>query len=243
MPDGQGTGGYSVSGGVALSTLVTGLVAYWSLDETSGTRYDSVGSSDLTDNNTVGSDTGKNGNAASFVAANSEKLSVADSANTVWGEDGNGVTVSMWVKPTRQAGLEPLFVRNSGTRNFELFDAQTGSGVYFFVQTDEGDMRAQSTEKALNQFYHVVAWFYPTDKKTYLSIDNGTPTTCVSAQSSTSLPAAAGDVAIGGWAITGDFFEGLIDEVAIWSRVLTSDERAELYNSGTGKFYNGTNFV
>jgi hypothetical protein len=30
---------------------------------------------------------------------------------------------------------------------------------------------------------------------------------------------------------------GQIDEVAIWSRVLTSDERTELFNAGAGKFY------
>ena len=45
----------------------TGLVSYWALDETSGTRYDSHGSNDLTDNNTVGYTTGVQGNAADFI--------------------------------------------------------------------------------------------------------------------------------------------------------------------------------
>jgi alkaline phosphatase D len=34
--------------------------------------------------------------------------------------------------------------------------------------------------------------------------------------------------------VPGRFFDGLIDEVAIWNRVLTADERAALYNSGAG---------
>jgi hypothetical protein len=33
------------------------------------------------------------------------------------------------------------------------------------------------------------------------------------------------------------YTEGRIDEVAVWDRVLTDDERAELYAAGAGKFY------
>lgn len=35
-------------------------------------------------------------------------------------------------------------------------------------------------------------------------------------------------------------FNGIIDEVAIWSRALSLSEVADLYNSGTGKFYDHT---
>ncbi|MBU0513002.1 MAG: hypothetical protein KJ638_15045, partial [Chloroflexi bacterium] len=45
---------------------IDGLVAWWSLDETSGTRYDSHGGNHLSDNNTVGYSTGKQGNSANF---------------------------------------------------------------------------------------------------------------------------------------------------------------------------------
>ena len=34
-----------------------------------------------------------------------------------------------------------------------------------------------------------------------------------------------------------DYFDGIIDEVGIWSKVLTSDEVTELYNSGAGLAY------
>lgn len=66
------------SGGA--DSLLTDLVAWWSLDETSGTRVNAhnPGTYDLTDNNTVGYDTGVVGNAASFVGANSEFLSRND---------------------------------------------------------------------------------------------------------------------------------------------------------------------
>ena len=46
------------------SSLTTNLISYWKLDETSGTRVDSVGNNDLTDNNTVLYGAGKQGNGA-----------------------------------------------------------------------------------------------------------------------------------------------------------------------------------
>src|SRR3990167_10705009 len=76
------------------ATLTDGLVSYWTLDEASGVRYDSVVASanDLTDNNTVASATGKFNDAASFLAANSESLSTP---NTILGADAN-VSASVW---------------------------------------------------------------------------------------------------------------------------------------------------
>src|SRR5512137_2929130 len=82
-----------VAASPAGSTLLNGLVAYWPLDEQSGTRYDAVGDADLTDNNTVlASNAGPSGTVASFVAANSESLSVA----TPW-NGTTSVTIAGWV--------------------------------------------------------------------------------------------------------------------------------------------------
>lgn len=38
---------------------------------------------------------------------------------------------------------------------------------------------------------------------------------------------------------TGNYFDGILDEVAIWKRVLTPEERTYLYNNGTGRTYTG----
>ena len=61
--------------------LTDNLVSWWELDEASGTRNDAHGSNHLTDGNTVAQVAGKVGNAAQFVAANAESLSIADNAN------------------------------------------------------------------------------------------------------------------------------------------------------------------
>lgn len=73
--------------------LSTNLVSYWELEESSGTREDSHGANDLTDNNTVLYGTGKQGNGADFEATNSEYLNVASSL----GAYNDTFTYSFWV--------------------------------------------------------------------------------------------------------------------------------------------------
>src|SRR3989304_1655390 len=64
-------------------SLSDSLIAYWRLEEASGTRLDELsgcggGGGDLADINTVTQNTGVIGNAGQFVAASSEDLSYAD---------------------------------------------------------------------------------------------------------------------------------------------------------------------
>ena len=79
------------------STLLTGLVSWWKLDEESGTRADAVGTNHHTDNNTVGYASGKIGNAANFVAANSESLTLGIAGVIPFGTED--FSVSFWLKP------------------------------------------------------------------------------------------------------------------------------------------------
>ena len=79
------------TGSSPISTLRNGLIGYWDFDETSGNRAAAfqAGSLTMTDNNTVGNAAGKLGNAASFVRANSEDFSIADSALVSMGAGSN----------------------------------------------------------------------------------------------------------------------------------------------------------
>ena len=234
-PDGQGTGGYSVSGGVALSTLVTGLVAYWSLDETSGTRADSVGSADLTDNNTVGYDTGVNGNAASFVAGNLEKLSCA---STSLPAGTHSFTLSAWFNPTGVSGEFAIVGRfHTALPSRDYLLDLVNDQIWFFSASGSNPRWTTPAIQA-GVWHHVLGWYDSATGNASIAVNNGTPVT-------NAITPETGEAAfvIGSYDSPGAPFTGLIDEVGIWSRVLTEDERAELYNSGTGKFYNGTNFV
>lgn len=71
------------------------VVAAYTLDEASGTRADSVGSRKLTDNNTVGSGTGKFGICANFVDSNTEYFYTSFTPPS-----GNTWCISLWIKTT-----------------------------------------------------------------------------------------------------------------------------------------------
>src|SRR5678815_5281605 len=58
--------------------LTDSLIAFWELEEASGTRVDAHGANDLSDNATVTSAAGKVGTAADFEVGNSEFLSIVD---------------------------------------------------------------------------------------------------------------------------------------------------------------------
>jgi hypothetical protein len=85
-------------------------------------------------------------------------------------------------------------------------------------------------------WYHIVAWYDSGSSLCGIAINDGTPNTA----STTGL--GPGNETCG-FAIgrpgdyTGNYFDGVIDEVGFWKRALTPAERTELYNSGNGKTY------
>ena len=220
-------------------TLLDGMVSYWALDEESGTRYDSVGGNDLTDNNTVGFDTGVNGAAASFVAANSESLTAGSETVGKLGE----LTVSYWYKPSTVAGHAGLVGRSgwSTLSNLSWATRRLGTAIQSLVGSGSGfDLDSSAVTLEAGVWYHVVQWYDSADSKMRLSVNGETPIV----SDAHVLSQLAGIIfTIGGYSYCpadggpSTFETGQFDEVAIWSRVLTEDERAELYNAGSGFFY------
>ena len=216
-----------------------GLVSYWDLDEASGNRADSHGSNTLTDDNTVGSATNSYpanlpGRVASFVAANGEYLSRADGANTVWGEDGNGCTYIGWINLQNSTTYGLVFGRNSddGTeRGFEIITENNAATPIYANGTFGGSSLQVPIAYVATGWHMVAMWFDPADSKLRISVDNaGTQTT--SAAAGNALQASSKPISIGkGYHGT---ITGLVGPTAVWSRVLTADERTALYNSGDG---------
>ena len=101
----------------ATSTLTDGLVAYWPLDEASGTRADSHSNSlDLTDNNTVSQGTGHvYANAADFEEATREYLSRASTDLL----QPLSFSISLWIKPEDLAGPVTPFISKSDATGSE----------------------------------------------------------------------------------------------------------------------------
>tara|TARA_R110000850_G_C9996151_1_gene468194 strand:- start:21782 stop:23080 length:1299 start_codon:yes stop_codon:yes gene_type:complete len=215
-------------------SLVTDLTNWWSLDESSGTRVDSHGAFNLTDNNTVGSVTGKVSNAADFIPANSEFLSNAAFSN-VWHQ--SDFTIALWIKLDDPTSIQYAISQYTGAgaaRHFYLTWNPTLNYWNFVMRNSAGSSK-QSVSVAdigddTNWHFIVVTRVVDT---IYVYVDGIDPP--IPQDFSGTEIGADVDLEIGK-ALT-NYFDGKIDEVAIWERVLDADERAVLYNSGTGIAY------
>lgn len=220
--------------------LTDNLVCYWRLEEASGSRADEVGGRTLTDNNTVTSATGKQGSAAQFVRANSEYLSAASHASLSPGD--TDFTLQAWVyldsKPSGsqmrvidkyQVGFKEytLLYYQSGDR-FELVVSANGSSDSAYV--DANTFGAPST----GTWYLIHAWHDSVNNQIGIAVNAGTADT---ASHSGGVYNSAAAFEIGRNATSGYHWDGRIDEVALWSRVLTGSERTQLYNGGSGLAY------
>ena len=216
-----------------VSPLLTSLVAHWRLDEASGVRSDSHGANHLTDNNTVGQDTGKLGSAAWFVATNEESLSIADNAALSMGD--LDFTIAGWVYFTTLAFGGVLGKWSPGPIQEYLlyFD---GTNLRFHVSANGSSNVFITNSHAISAgtWYFFVAWHDSVANTINLSINNNTPAT---------LSHAAG-VFNGAATFSLDrneeglaWLNGRLDSVSIWKRVLTPTERTQLYNAGNGLDY------
>jgi hypothetical protein len=224
-----------------LAGLWTDLVAYWKLDEPSGVRDDYVGSSHLTDNNTVTQATGKVGNAGQFTRANSEWLSRADNAALSMGDIG--FTICGWMYfDSVTAGQQRILVSKHRTPldsddDYAYTIEVNGSGYFSFaVGNGAGGFSGWNQATAFGQattgqWYFVVCWHDPTANTVNLQINNGT---VFSWSYSGGSYDDVGAFQIGRHDNANSLMNGRIDGVGIWKRVLTSDERSELYNGGNG---------
>lgn len=222
----------------------TGLVSYWELEEISGVRYDSHGSNDLTDNNTVLYTVGKLGNAGDFERTNTEYLTINDNASlSITGD----MSIAFWVKfedalsSGQDCTLFDKFNVTGNNRGYSLAYENAG-GTYRFIVRVSG-AGTSASYGYVNYTLTAGSWFYVVNlydasAGTWQIYVNGTSAGTVS-----SLPTSIYDNSavfnIGyNSDIAGGSYDGLIDEFGIWNNVLlTGGDITSLYNGGVGISY------
>lgn len=211
----------------------TSLVAWWSMDETSGTRNDSHGTNHLTDNNTVGYDAGKKSNASSFVGANNEYLSVSSNSGLV---NTGSFSIAGWFKKTSGGSGDTVAILSKDQAPPREYDLYIVSGTPKFYIRDGGASNQYNVAAAsisdYSAWYFFVIWKDADANQIFIQINNGT-----TYQTNSSYNANTSAVFTVGMANGALFFTGLVDEVAFYQRLLTADERTWLYNSGNGRSY------
>ena len=210
---------------VASNPGVTGLEAWWELNEATGVRYDAHGSNDLADNNSVGASTDSiQGNSAYFQSANSEFLSIADNASLSFGNEG--FTLATWANAITLATSAIVAKDLASNREYALFYIRTPTFRFQLMSSHDGSTAVSVNADTFGApstdvWYFIAIQHDPTADTLGISVNNGAFDT--GAQSGGMYDGTAAFY-IGGREWSGSLipWDGLIDETCVYRRVLAS---------------------
>lgn len=213
------------------TSLLTDLVSYWKLDESSGNAADSVGSNTGTNSNVTYA-AAKINNGGVFNGSSAElNIGTTSSLKT------SSFSISTWINGDTFATNGRFIFCNQIHGNYYGWNLNIGtdSKVYLSLQSSAATKHIGSVATlSTGMWYHLVATYDGTTGKIYI---NGTENKSEASGLTLAYEAGA-EVMIGNRdGSTVNWFDGIIDEVGIWSRALSSTEVTELYNSGNGKQY------
>ncbi len=200
---------------------IPGVVSYWRFDEDTGSDVlDSSGNNDGTINGATRIP-GKYYGGLSFDGS-TQSVTVADDSSL---DIIDEITISAWIN-TGTSGSQTVVAKADGT-NKQYGIRIDSSNIYFYTWGSDASMSAPYILVA-GQWYHIAATFDSSSETGQIYI-NGSPS--AGDTTASAITSAASDVFIGaegdGGGITNGFV-GTIDEVAIFSKALSSEEIEDL---------------
>src|SRR3989344_1234060 len=223
--------------------LTSGLVGYWTFDGkdinwTANTTTDKSGNSNtgtLTNMSTTTSPTiGKIGQGLRFDASidcvNAGSGSSLDNLDTK-----GGLSVSAWIYPNSMGSSGHIINKDLNAVGFWYF-LQSGSNLRF-IKDGSTDLTVHSSGGlSAKQWQHVaVAWDGSTTATNVHIYVNGVETSYATQTNGDSLVSdASSNLLIGGRTAANctTVFDGLLDEVRLYNRVMSQSEIKQLYNMG-----------
>jgi hypothetical protein len=160
---------------------------------------------------------GRFGNALSFNGADN-LVSVADASSL---DLTTGMTLELWVNPSALSGWRTALLKEAPSGlSYSLYGHDNVPRPAATVNTGGTDQSAvDSSPLALNTWTHLATTYDGATLRLYV---NGVQVGNVAVTGS--LTTSTGALRIGGNAIWGEYFSGLIDEVRIYNRALTPQE-------------------
>lgn len=218
------------------SSLLSGLVAYYKLDEgAAGNDAADTEGNTLTESGTggVGSATGKIGNARDLEAGENDEFSHAEYAATDFTGDVS-FTISCWVNFESVPATVMTIVGkyDSGANQAQYFLGKWDDGKFSFLTSPDGtaENRCNTVGTASTAtWYHLRAGRDASVDLNFISLDNAAEVTVASTTifNSTALLRL-------GRCLSGLRMDGLIDDVALWNRpIRTGTEADENFNRTT----------
>jgi hypothetical protein len=227
---------FSLKGMTQPSSLLTGIVSYWTLDETTGNAIDKAGGGNNgTPTNVTQHITGKINTAYGFTGTNSY-IDMGNKANLSLTTSGS---VSAWIYPTDVTHMGMIV--SKGNPGSDLNGYNLGflyNTLYWELANTTFHIQGSypiAGHIVNNTWYLVTLTWDGSNVNLYL---NGTAVTAPVTQTVTPVSdvypfriGARGDY------LVSSLFQGTIDEAGVWNRGLTAAEVASLYSAGTGNQY------
>lgn len=208
------------------STIYNSLLAYYRLEEATGTRIDSVaGAYNLTASNNPGNTTGKIGNAIQLVTASSQWL---DSGAVTLPVGASDFSTAGWVY-LDTLGTNPVMIDVNGASPWVL--TYIAAVSRFRVNINGATTATANTfgAPATATWYFIATRYTTATKLTEISINGGVFDSAVAVAAP-----MTGVLSLGATSTGSRPWNGRLDETGIWTRLLADVEIAYLYNSGTG---------
>lgn len=224
-------GGYS-------GTLLDDVVAWWDFEEASGGRVDSHNGHTLSPNaGTPGRRAGHTGTWALDLSG-TESLILASGSASAFFNDNNSWTCSGWYY--KDTSGQQMIVHLGGTNSQTHFFVDATANINIRMTANGTLINTNSaTSISLNTWTHFIAQYDagPSTGEMTIWHNNANPATVTPVTDPIYTAAQALNV---GQANSGAIrWNGGIDQLIYHDRLLTSDERSELYNSGSGVTYLG----
>jgi len=230
------------SGGVP-DSLLTGLVSWWGLDQASGKRWDSHGNTHLTESVPLLQAVGKINSATQFIQTNFPYEYLFHGVGHGCHAGSRDFTFVCWVylDDLQNQGIGRVGLGNLGQNHDWLMYYQASGLDRFRFFVPNGSSFWSTTANtfgvpSINTWYFLLGQYDFSSGTLGISVNNGTLDTLAG---KTSPNTTGRDLQIGRYDVDVNLMNGRIDEPAFWSRLLTSDEKSRVYNSGAGIFYPG----
>jgi hypothetical protein len=225
---------------VDADSLLTDLMAWWDMEDAAGeSRLDAHGANDLADAASTAQAAGIRGNGADFELSDVDYLTINDNADlSVANVD---FSIAMWVKAESiPAANMALVVKGSGgvasaTLNpYVIYVAATTGQVKFAVSNGVAQTTVGTTAIVAGGWYFIRAWHDAAGDTINLKVGG------YAAQSAAHTTGAFDDAAtfrVGASGTAATPFDGIVDSLAFWKRLLTDAEAQRLYRDGMGMSY------